>query len=143
MRSLFGGRNPQAALNYITDRVKQDRLLEYHVLEEQVQRPDIADRVFLIYPTDGRKWTYRQFFEDVNRAGNWLLQEYGIEKGEVVALDGPNSPEYLIIWFALDSIGACPSYINYNLTKATLTHCVKVRTPFPILHVRNIAWDFD
>ncbi|KAH8819134.1 fatty acid transporter protein [Xylogone sp. PMI_703] len=126
VRSLTGHRSPLDALRYITERIKKDRLLQYHILEEHLQNPDCADRVFLIYPTDGRKWTYKQFYEDVNRAANWLLKEYGIEKGEMVALDGPNSPEYLILWFALDALGACPSYINCNLTKATLTHCVKL-----------------
>ncbi|RFU27360.1 hypothetical protein B7463_g8986, partial [Scytalidium lignicola] len=124
MRNLFGSRSPQYAIDYITERVKKDRILQYHILEEQLQIPGRADSLFLIFPTDGRKWTYKQFYDDVNRAGNWLLQEYEIKKGEVVALDGPNNPEYLILWFALDSIGACPSYINCNLTKNTLTHCL-------------------
>ncbi|KAJ5814797.1 fatty acid transporter protein [Penicillium riverlandense] len=44
----------------------------------------------------------------------------------MVALDGPNSPEYLIMSFAIDSVGAVPCFINYNLTSQSLEHCIKV-----------------
>jgi len=50
----------------------------------------------------------------------------GIEVGEVVAIDGGNSPEYLMLWFALDAIGAIVSFVNWNLTGEGLVHCVKV-----------------
>lgn len=98
----------------------------YQILEDQAANPAIANNEFLVFPTDGRTWTYREFWEDVNRVGNWLLQELGIRKEELVALDGLNSPEYLIAWFALDSIGASPCFINHSLTGQSLEHCIKV-----------------
>jgi acyl-CoA synthetase (AMP-forming)/AMP-acid ligase II len=76
---------------------------------------------------EGRTWTYKQFFDDLQRVGNWLMNDLGIRKGELVAIDGANSPEYLMLWFALDGIGACVSFINYHLTSQPLVHCVKVR----------------
>ncbi|KAI9375582.1 hypothetical protein BJX61DRAFT_549275 [Aspergillus egyptiacus] len=106
--------------------VQQDRLLLYHVLEDHVANPAIANNEFLVFPSDGRTWTYKQFLEDVNRVGNWLRQELGVEKEELVALDGLNSPEYLIAWFAIDSIGAAPSFINHSLTGRSLEHCIKL-----------------
>ena len=63
----------------------------------------------------------------VTRVGNWLLKELGIQRGEIVALDGGNSPEYLIIWYALEGIGAVPSFVNNNLNGQSLLHCIKVR----------------
>lgn len=82
----------------------------------------------LFLECEGRSWTYKQFFADLQRVGNWLMNDLGIRRDEIVAIDGPNSPEYLMLWFALDGIGACPSFINCNLTGQALEHCVKVRT---------------
>lgn len=58
--------------------------------------------------------------------GNWLIDDLGIQVDEVVAMDGGNSPGYLMLWFALDAIGAVPSFVNWNLTGTGLVHCVKV-----------------
>jgi acyl-CoA synthetase (AMP-forming)/AMP-acid ligase II len=75
---------------------------------------------------EGELWTYKRFYLAVQRVGNWLMNDLGIQKGEVVALDGPNSCSYLLLWFALEGIGACPAFINSNLTGESLQHCVKV-----------------
>jgi acyl-CoA synthetase (AMP-forming)/AMP-acid ligase II len=44
----------------------------------------------------------------------------------MVALDGPNSAEYLLIWFALEGVGGGISFINSHLTGTPLTHSVKL-----------------
>lgn len=41
---------------------------------------------------EGRTWTYKQFFDDLQRVGNWLMNDLGVRKGELVAIDGANSP---------------------------------------------------
>ena len=110
------------SLKFIEDRQARDRLLLYHIIEDHaVNNPD---RLFLEY--EGRSWTYRQFFDDLQRVGNWLLKDLGIQKDEMVAIDGPNSAEYLMLWFALEGIGANMSYINCHLTGTPLVHSVKV-----------------
>ncbi|KAJ0415705.1 hypothetical protein BJY00DRAFT_317637 [Aspergillus carlsbadensis] len=119
-------RNARSARKYIERRAQQDRMLLYHVLEEHVANLAIAENTFLIFAADGREWTYREFLEDVNKVANWLLAETDLRKGELVALDGLNSPEYLILWLALDAIGVCPSLINHSLTGESLVHCVKL-----------------
>jgi acyl-CoA synthetase (AMP-forming)/AMP-acid ligase II len=110
-------------MNYMQDRVKEDHLLHYHVLEDQATGKN-ANNIFLIF--EDKQWTYRQFFECLQRVGNWLMNDLGIQKNEVVALNGGNSPEYLMLWFGLDAIGAVPSKINCNLTAQALVHCVKI-----------------
>ncbi|GAB1212154.1 hypothetical protein ATERTT37_001284 [Aspergillus terreus] len=124
LRTLIYGRSQRDAQNYIAEKVQQDRLLMYQILEDQVKSPAIANNVFLISAADGRTWTYKEFLQDVNKVGNWLLQELDIQKQELVALDGLNSPEYLIAWFALDSIGAAPCFINHSLTGQSLEHYI-------------------
>jgi hypothetical protein len=114
--------NTATAQNFIIERVKQDRMLLYHSLEEHFQNQ--PDRLFLEY--ENRSWTYGQFFKDLQRVGNWLMKDLGIERDEMVAMDAPNSAEYLLLWFALEGIGARISFINCNLTGTPLVHSVKV-----------------
>jgi acyl-CoA synthetase (AMP-forming)/AMP-acid ligase II len=111
----------QDSVQFITNRWKEDRTLTYHFLEEHATGKN-ADNVFIIF--EDRSWTYKQYFEDLHRVGNWLMNDLGIKKRELVALDGGNSPEYLLIWMAIESIGACPSFTNCNLTAAPLVHCI-------------------
>lgn len=108
---------------YITAQAQADRLLNYHVIEDQAlkHRPNQS---FIWF--EGREWTYRQFYDGLQRVGNWLINDLGIQKDEIVAIDGGNSPEYLLLWYALDAIGAVPSFINCNLTSKALVHCVQL-----------------
>lgn len=53
-------------------------------------------------------------------------------------MDGPNSAEYLLLWFALDGIGACISFINSNLTGTPLVHCTKLCESRYLLAERGI-----
>jgi acyl-CoA synthetase (AMP-forming)/AMP-acid ligase II len=71
-------------------------------------------------------WTYKEFFDCIIRVGNFLMQDLGVGVDEVVAINGGNSAEYLMLWFALEAIGAVPSFVNWNLTGPGLVHCVKV-----------------
>lgn len=111
-----------AAQQFIAEREANDKLLLYHCLEDHARNQ--PNRPFLDY--DGRSWTYGQFFADLQRVGNWLMNDLGIQKDEMVALDGPNSAEYLLLWFALEGVGACISFINCHLTGVGLVHSVKV-----------------
>ncbi|KAF2654372.1 acetyl-CoA synthetase-like protein [Lophiostoma macrostomum CBS 122681] len=119
-----GGLAPTpSAEAYMASRVASKRLLTYHVFEEQAlhKRPH---HPFLIF--EGRTWTYRQFYDAVVSVGNWLMSDLGVQEGEVVAIDGGNSPEYYMLWFALDAVGAVVSFVNWNLTGEGLVHCVKI-----------------
>lgn len=126
LENARGGLAPsQEVLNYMADRVVKKRVLMYHIWEDQALR-NCPNHPFLIF--EGKTWTYREFFGAIVRAGNWLMNDLEVQVGEVVAIDGGNSPEYLMLWFALDAIGASISYINWNLTGAGLVHCAKVTT---------------
>ena len=54
------------------------------------------------------------------------MNDLGIQRHEMVAFSGPNSAEYLLLWFAIDAIGGCQSFINHNLTGNALSHSIKV-----------------
>ncbi|KAF3035727.1 hypothetical protein E8E11_003031 [Didymella keratinophila] len=124
LKHARGGLAPsQVVLDFMTERVMKKRVLTYHVLEDQALR-NRPNHPFLIF--EGKTWTYKQFFEAITRVGNWLMNDLNVQVGEMVAIDGGNSPEYLMLWFALDAIGASISYINWNLTGAGLVHCAKL-----------------
>lgn len=69
------------------------------------------DKVFLIAEADGRQWTYSEFKQAVDRTAQFL-RSYGIVKGDVVSLLMPNSPEYIIAYFACWQIGAVAGPVN-------------------------------
>ena len=54
------------------------------------------------------------------------MNDLGIQKKEMVAISGPNSAEWMMLWFALDGVGGSQSFINFNLTGNALTHSIKV-----------------
>lgn len=115
----------QADLNWAVQR--QNRVLSYHVFEEQVQKQ--PNHPFLVF--EGKQWTYVEFLQATLRVANWLARDLGVQVGEVVALDGGNSPEHIMLWLALDGIGAVISFINNNLTGDGLIHCIKVCSLWP------------
>lgn len=128
LKNARGGLAPsQDVLDFMADRVMRKRVLIYHIWEDQALR-NCPNHPFLVF--EGKTWTYREFFDAIIRVGNWLMNDLGVQIGEVVAIDGGNSPEYLMLWFALDAIGASVSYINWNLTGPGLVHCAKVSMEF-------------
>ncbi|KAI1080095.1 fatty-acyl-CoA synthase [Whalleya microplaca] len=109
--------------DYFTKKVQEGKLLIYNIFEDRAGTA-MGDLVFLVF--EGREWTYTEFHKALQPVGNWLMNDLGIEKGEMVALDGANSPEYIMIWLALEAIGAKIAFINCNLTADTLVHCIKI-----------------
>jgi len=114
------------AMKWIAAKQAEGRLLVYHLIEDHARKN--PNSLFLEF--EDRSWTYKQFYDDLQRVGNWLINDLGVQSSELVAIDGPNSAEYLLLWFALDGIGACISFINCHLTGQALTHSVKERKLF-------------
>ncbi|HEV7396354.1 MAG TPA: AMP-binding protein, partial [Pyrinomonadaceae bacterium] len=71
---------------------------------------------FLFSESDGRRFTYAEFEQAVNRTAG-LMAGSGIKKGDVVSLLMPNSAEYIIAYFACWKLGALAGPIN-SLLKA-------------------------
>ena len=116
-------RNNQKAAQFVGEQFSKGKGLIYDVFEEHALGKN-ANSLFLIF--EGRTWTYKQFYDDVQRVGNWLLKDLQVERGEMVAIDGPNSPEYIMLLLALTALNACSAYINCNLTATPMTHSIKL-----------------
>ena len=78
-------------------------------------------RTAIVY--DGRKWTYREYDERVNRAANLLLG-LDVGFGEHVAILGRNSIEYLELCHASGRIGAVFGTINWRLAPKEISFIV-------------------
>lgn len=63
----------------------------------------------------GRRWTYRQFHERINRLSH-LLKVFGIEKDDKVAVLHPNCHYFLEIYYGIAQIGAISVPINTRLS---------------------------
>ncbi|KAK9418907.1 putative Fatty-acyl-CoA synthase [Seiridium unicorne] len=122
-------------MKYIGERAAHDKLLVYSCFEDRVGTPE-GDYIFLVF--EGRQWTYTEFFNAVQPIGNWLMNDLGIQKSEMVALDGGNSPEWLMLWLALEGIGAAIAFINCNLTALSLKHSVELGKPRYLLADTNL-----
>jgi long-chain acyl-CoA synthetase len=96
----------------------------YKPMSAPTNVPDLLDKrvaaahsePFLLSEIDGREWTYAEFDRAVNRTANLLLAN-GVGKGDVVSLLLPNSPEYVIAYFACWRIGALAGPVNSLLKR--------------------------
>ncbi|KAI1116658.1 fatty-acyl-CoA synthase [Nemania sp. NC0429] len=111
------------AMRDVAQRVRENKLLMYNILEDRAGTPE-GDNIWLIF--EGRQWTFTEFYAAIQPVANWLLKDLGIKKGEVVVLDGVNTPEYLLIFFALEAVGATSALLNCNLTGNALVHSVQL-----------------
>lgn len=73
----------------------------------------------------GRTYTFHQVYVLALRYGAFFAKEYDLQAGDIVAVDFMNSDSLVFIVLGLFSIGAVPAFINYNLSKAPLHHCIK------------------
>ncbi|MCL6262992.1 long-chain-acyl-CoA synthetase [Craterilacuibacter sp. RT1T] len=66
-------------------------------------------------------------FAQVNASANryaHALATLGIKQGDAVALVMENRPEYFIVWFALNKLGAICGFINTHLSGQALIHAL-------------------
>ncbi|EXJ69839.1 uncharacterized protein A1O5_06911 [Cladophialophora psammophila CBS 110553] len=107
-------------------REKADRINSFYVLEDHAHDARIKDKTFIIY--QGQSWTFKETYDVVLRYAGYLHSQHGIRRGEIVALNFVNSPQFLFLTLATWSVGAVPAFINYNLTGDAFVHSVSVST---------------
>src|SRR5947209_164051 len=77
-----------------------------------------ANKVALIDGITGRSVTYGELAAEIHVIAAALASN-GIRRGDVIALFGPNSPEYVAAFYALTMAGACVTTLNplHNLAE--------------------------
>jgi len=86
---------------------KQDNTLG-NILEDAVNKSN--KKFFLIF--NDKKISYELLNEKVDRLANGFIN-FGISKGDHIAILMENCPEYIYTWFALSKIGAIEVPINF------------------------------
>jgi len=120
LRAIIGAKR-----NFLK-REKADRVNSFYLLEEYANNWHTADKPFLVY--EGKSWTFKQTHSIVLRYAGYLKSRHSVVRGEIVAIDFMNCPQFLFLTFAIWSLGATPAFINYNLTSTPFVHCVRVST---------------
>jgi acyl-CoA synthetase (AMP-forming)/AMP-acid ligase II len=75
-----------------------------------------------------RIWSYGELNERANRLANALALS-GIRHGDRIAVLSENRPEYIEIDLAAAKLGAIVACLNWRMTDAELTHCIKLVQP--------------
>uniref|UniRef100_A0A1I7XRI2 long-chain-fatty-acid--CoA ligase n=1 Tax=Heterorhabditis bacteriophora TaxID=37862 RepID=A0A1I7XRI2_HETBA len=71
----------------------------------------------------GRSLTFDEFNKECNRYANYF-QSSGFRAGDVVALYMDNSVDFVAAWMGLAKIGVITAWINSNLKREPLAHCI-------------------
>ncbi|KEF37835.1 acyl-CoA synthetase (AMP-forming)/AMP-acid ligase II [Schinkia azotoformans MEV2011] len=71
-----------------------------------------------------QEFSYQHFNEEINKTANLFL-DLGIQKGDKVAIQLYNCPEFLMSWFGLAKIGAIMVPLNTQLTQEECEYIIK------------------
>ncbi|KAF4552985.1 AMP-binding enzyme-like protein 10 [Elsinoe fawcettii] len=135
---------------------KHDRANMFYTLEEHALSPKKANHAFIAVPPElpedisglgveqvkalkCREWTYREVYDIVLKYAQWLKEEHGVKKDDIVALDCGNKPVFVFIWFAIWSLGARPAFINTSLRGDGFVHCVKTSSAKVLIVEADLA----
>ena len=93
-----------------------DRVLRDYVLEHATSTPD---HVAVVGPGDRPSLTYRQLLQRADRAALALLDR-GVRPSDVVSVQLPNWPEYVVLLLAIERIGAVMNPLTVILREREL-----------------------
>ncbi|KAF1349966.1 hypothetical protein BDV97DRAFT_332198 [Delphinella strobiligena] len=126
--------------SYIKRAERTDRVNVFYELEKHALSSNIGHRPFIAIPPSVSKtvqslndleglacveYTYKQVYNLSLQFAAWLKLEHGVQKGDIIALDFTNKPQFVFLWFAIWSLGAKPAFINTGLRGKALLHCVE------------------
>ena len=69
-----------------------------------------ADDVFLVY--EDERWTFAEVLRSIDGIASVLHEEFGVRKGDRVAIDMRNYPEWVTSYAAIQSLGAIAVLVN-------------------------------
>lgn len=85
------------------------------------------DKDYLV--TADRRVTYAQHENAVAALATRLRDEFGIGKGDRVAIHGANSPEWIVAFWAVTSLGAIVAAFNAWWAPPELAHAIELTMP--------------
>ncbi len=97
------------------------------------------DKIALIDQYTDRRWTYQQFHERIGYLADHMQTEWGIQKGDRVAILGKNSADYYEVQFACFRLGAIMLPLNWRLAEPELLYILNDATPTAIFYDNEFA----
>ena len=82
-----------------------------------------GDKTFLVY--EDERWSFEQVMAEVDGLGAALVDRYGVQKGDRVAIGMRNYPEWVIAYAAIVSIGAVSVSLNAWWTEDELAYALQ------------------
>ena len=70
----------------------------------------LSDQTFIVF--DDERWTFAEAYRDAAKVAHLLVQQYGVTKGDRVAISMRNFPEWILAFTAVTSIGAIAVAMN-------------------------------
>ena len=92
------------------------------------------DSVALQDDATGRQYTYAERYRLINRAARFLADDFGIGKGDRVAVLAMNETEYVFLLFACQKLGAILLPLNYRLAPRELEWILGNAEPKLLIH---------
>jgi len=74
-----------------------------------------SDACFIVY--EGERFTYEEAFVKASHIARLLIEKFGVEKGDRVAISMRNYPEWILAFMAITSIGAVAVAMNSLWTR--------------------------
>jgi len=81
------------------------------------------DKTAIIF--EDQYFSYRHMDNVANQTAHWF-QSIGLKKGDLIALDMDNRPEFITTWMGMAKLGGASALINHNLKGKSLVHCVSI-----------------
>ncbi|TDL16667.1 long-chain-fatty-acid-CoA ligase [Rickenella mellea] len=89
------------------------------------------DQPYLVF--EGEQYTYHQIHEKACRFASLLYTEYGVRKGDRVAIAMRNYPEYIIAFWAIHLIVPLFTLVNAWAPEEPLHYCLELTEPKVLL----------
>ena len=87
----------------------------------------------------GAKTSYKKLFETVERAAA-ALQKHGVQKGDFVSLCGLNTPEFVVLLYAVNQVGAVSNWLGLTSPISDLKEQL-VSTGTKLVFAVDLAYD--
>ncbi|XP_055330568.1 long-chain fatty acid transport protein 1-like isoform X2 [Paramacrobiotus metropolitanus] len=101
------------------------------------------DKPALIIAPSGRQMTFRELETFANKTANYFQQIKALASGDVVALFGTSSVEYVGIWLGLSKLNIVSALVNSNLVAESLINSLKVASPKLIIVDTQLQAQFE
>ncbi len=79
-----------------------------------------GDEEIFVFPAPGERYTRRRLDEAVRKVAASLMEDYGVKKGDCVAMILFNNPEFCMSYLAIAAIGAISVVVNARLEREEL-----------------------